>query len=523
MIKIILKIKLFFLFSLIFVVGSSSAYPIHYIPVDDEYYQWYRWLQFDTEFHAQHPFSTHYRLFQNQKLLSDSSGQVSPELLWASRLLTETRSDCSSDMMGVLSLRNQTVTVQHTGLSDSLTDRLKAAFSLEYRLTTRLSFFSRFYADTRGLHDSRYPGHRWGASNSDLAGMNDITVLIYRHPRWGDLTLGKQPLYWGHPTSGALMLSDNAPPMTMIHYQKQSRRFIFTYFTAQLNDIFTQPNNDYYKERINRYLSAHRLDFQLTPAVQIALSEMVLYGGQSRKLEWYYLNPFSIYFLEQFTAALPFTSESSEDDNLFLDLEFFWKVHPRWNLYLDWFIDDFQYDMVSEPNEISFTVGSEYMMNHGWLHGYWSMEYTRINNWVYGQNKVWNRYLHYHSIIGHYMGPDGHQLQTRFQSVLGRHWMAALAGAWQAKGEGSVYDDRGSVVPDTQFPSGIVTSRYRMELSLTWRPSLSKQVRTSFGWEHAKNLNHQAGDRDTGLSFQLELIWQQPVTPLLHSLIDQLR
>lgn len=519
-----IRLNTLLLFFILYYIGMtpSQAYHINYIPVDEDMYHWYRLMQFDPGFYTDHPYSTQYYLYQDQLNLKTLDLQSrSPELSWASKLLYQNQSINPSNLMSLLSFKNQTEYVQHHHQSDSLISRLRITFSLEYRLNSQLSFFSRFYADTKGLKDSQYPGHRWGASNSDLAGMNDIAILIYRHPFWGDFTLGKQYLYWGHPSSGALMLSNNSPPMNMIHYQKKRKSYLFTYFTAQLNDIFPQENNDYYQERINRYLSAHRLDIQLTKKIQLALSEMVLYGGNSRKIEWYYVNPFSIYFLEQFTTVLPFTSESSEDDNLFLDLELFWKIKPQWNVYLDWFIDDFQYDMVSEPNEISFTAGIDYLLNHRFFHGYWNIEYTRINNWVYGQNKPWNRFLHYNSIIGHYMGPDGHQIKTEFQSVLNPQFQTRFTGTWQAKGQGSLYDERESVVPDTRFPSGIVTRSYQLELSLIYQPLISHQIWIGMKWEKIKNLHHDPGNQDTGLSVNLGFTYHWLTNPLIRSVFHQ--
>ena len=113
------------------------------------------------------------------------------------------------------------------------------------------------------------------------------------------------------------------------------------------------------------------------------------------------------YYVEQYKQYV--------DDNSLWNLEFaltFWKNKE---FYGELLIDDFQYDFVSEPHQMGLTLGTKLADFLGWQGSYWNLQYTRIGTFVYGQQKLWNRYTYQDVVLGHVLGSDFDQWQGSFE------------------------------------------------------------------------------------------------------------
>lgn len=157
-------------------------------------------------------------------------------------------------------------------------------------------------------------------------------------------------------------------------------------------------------------MAGHRIDWQPTNRLEFAVSEIVLYGGDARGIEWQYLNPILPYYATQHNADW--------DDNVMFvfDLETIPVNGVR--LYSSALIDDFQYSEDADgENAWGVILGCH-------LSGLKSdrtdcrIQYTKLNRWVYTHRVTENQYTHFGSIIGHRLGNDSDELYFELSNYL---------------------------------------------------------------------------------------------------------
>ncbi len=319
----------------------------------------------------------------------------------------------------------------------------------------------------------------------------------YTYIKWGFkggwLLMGRYPLKWGPSPDVSLLLGDNSPSFDQLQVGVQVGRLRFICLSTKLDTL----------EGANRYLSAHRIELRARQGLYVGLSEVVLYGGEKRGPELYYLNPLTIYYGEQFNHKV--------DDNILLGGDFSWYT-PWGRLYGELMVDDFQYDLHSEPQQIGLNGGIDLVTSRGvWL----NIEYTRVNNWVYGQNKPWNRYTYWGKVIGWEMGPDADQLSSAFLYPLSKSLWMKVSIRLRRKGEGRVETSQSSAVPwPKSFPSGVVERNLKLgaEVGCLSLPFL--WFRFGLQVEREWNRGNIKGKGFTSPGFELELSyrWKKPTT-----------
>jgi hypothetical protein len=259
-----------------------------------------------------------------------------------------------------------------------------------------------------------------------------------------------------------------------------------------------------------RYLVAHRFNWRPRSNIELAASEVMLFGGFDRSFEWNYLNPLLPYYWEQLN--------DDTNDNPLWNLELSWRVIDGLKLYGEWMIDDFQIDFHSEPHQIGVLAGIAWIprvldgriMVNG--------EYQRINTYVYGQDRPWNRYFHHRDVngdaigIGSSLGPDADRITFLPAYHLSNHIDLTARLDFVRRGQYSFSDPQPSGVPKgTPFPSGVVDRETRLSAGtrLRWRGEIVADAQ--MGYYNLENRAHVLSDDVNGLFFQFKLnvlIWK---------------
>jgi hypothetical protein len=321
----------------------------------------------------------------------------------------------------------------------------------------------------------------------------DNAALYFQHDGFF-ASAGRSFVLWGPDSRDALLLSDHAPAPDRLWLGYHSSCFRFDFVAAKLSGIYGRT------DQLNRFLSAHRVSFRKSGWFEIGISEVVLYGGYGRQLEWHYLNPFLPYYLEQWNHRT--------DDNLFLscDLSVYWPKRAR--VFAELMADDFQIDFVSEPHQVAYKLGIDALEPFAISRLFTHLSYTRVNPTVYGQNKERNLYLHYGEPIGYFGGND----QDRWLALLRYHFSVELDGELEferlRKGEGRIErHDEQAVEYTDQFPTGIVEKATALTLRLRYfLPSLIEgHLETTY--RHFEDYGHVVGRDHDRLEFNLLVSW----------------
>jgi hypothetical protein len=385
---------------------------------------------------------------------------------------------------------------------DSSYGRLQARFEVGLQFGRRFALKDRVVIDNKAEKERRYQGREW---KSHLTGVLDqaYTNIDLKYLRF---LLGRDHIRWGPGREDVLLLSDQIPPFDMVKIEGKAGSFKLLFFTTVLDQVYVPPMH--YRLSgfwAKRYLSGHRLNLKLKMGVEMGISEVVLYGGNNRDIEPYYLNPILPYYGEQ--------HNNYHDDNILwgFDISLFWFRNKE--IYFELLVDDFQYDFESEPHQTGFQIGLKWAQPFGWQRGLANLEYTKINNWVYGQNKAQNRYTYHGYGIGSILGPDADRWSYRLIYHLTKDIDMSLQGQYRRKGEGRIDIPQDPAVSyPNKFPSGIVEKTNTHRLTFTYQPSANLKLDLSVGFNNIENLGNESGRKADALVFKAQLglnLWKE--------------
>ncbi|MDD4050905.1 MAG: capsule assembly Wzi family protein [candidate division Zixibacteria bacterium] len=360
--------------------------------------------------------------------------------------------------------------------------------------------------------DPAYTGKKYRG----LAGEIALGAVFYRNGKIA-VTLGRLRPVWG-PRPVNLVLSATADPLDLLSASYNTEHLAFHFLFARLDksrpdslDLIRFPD---YSFADNRYLAAHRLDIKLHRRLRVGLTETIVFGGEGRSPELYYLNPLQIFHAAQVNEKV--------DDNTILGFDF--TALPGWGtvLYGQCIIDDFQIDDNSqgdhEPNEWGIMAGLFKAGKIGSMLPDVRIEYVRLTNRTYHQFYPRNRYIFHDKPLGHPLGPDADSL-----ALSARFWPNAalwteLELAYRRHGEGSLnnpWDEPWMAVAGDyheSFPTGTVEKTASIALRIGGFIPLAYSRNHLFftldtGWSDITNHRNIAGRSTTTAWIDFSLTW----------------
>jgi len=376
-----------------------------------------------------------------------------------------------------------------------------------------LGMLSFFNLDRAKAIDPSYTGKKYRG----LAGDLETAALFYTSEKV-TVALGRFRVFWG-PQPVNLSLSETVEPLDQLAASYHIGRLTFNFLFARLDgsrptavDSIALPDRTFSD---NRYLAAHRLDIRLHRRLRMGLFETVLYGGEGRPPELYYLNPLQFFHAAQLNE--------NKDDNTTIGFDFICLPGKGTNIYGQLLVDDFQIDRKAqgdqEPNEIGLMVGAFKTGKVGTLLPDLKAEYVRITNRTYNQIDPVNRYLFRNKVIGHPLGNDVDSLSLKARFWPEKTSFIELEAAYRRRGEGSIYkpwdqpwiDITGSY--HEPFPTGVVEKAALVAVRASGYLPLSSYTRRHFfltldaGAGSIKNSDHISGKSATTAWFNIKLAW----------------
>lgn len=222
--------------------------------------------------------------------------------------------------------------------------------------------------------------------------------LTYSH-RDFTISTNRQPVYWGYSPDNSSILSDNTNPLPYVEWTTGMKHLRFKFMHARLS-----PNAAIVQDTSNtrRNLSAHRVEFDISPNFEFAFNEMIVYAH--RDFELGYLNPLNFLYTEEHAQG--------DRDNLLMALDFKWRVIPGLTTYGSWLIDELDwYKLFSGwwGNKFIFQIGGTYYpkANLPSL----GMEFTAGRPWTYSHRYPVNSFTSAGRVLGLKAGPNTQTLR----------------------------------------------------------------------------------------------------------------
>ncbi|MBT3268005.1 hypothetical protein HN371_12665 [Candidatus Poribacteria bacterium] len=321
-------------------------------------------------------------------------------------------------------------------------------------------------AHVRGGQTAQFRTRVWNPGDLLPSGgyVADFTRAFVRMPVAGvTVTVGRQPFRWGPGRSGALTLSDASPALDGVSLSGRFGPVLGTAVFATLNRLWHDDGDRRYLAR--RYFSAHRLHWQLSERLEIGVMDTVLYGGDGRQVEPYYLNPVLPFYASQFNATSD-GNAATLDDNAMIGADVRWTPAPDWSAYGELLIDDFAYDADSDdPNALAWMVGCH---RAGlWTRGEARVEYARAGRYTYTHLRQENQYTHYGASLGPILGNDADTLSAEAAWWVSPDSRLSLRVEQRRKGDSGV-DDRYRGETATGFLRGAASTTRTARLG-GWR------------------------------------------------------
>ena len=310
-------------------------------------------------------------------------------------------------------------------------------FGFYFNLTDNHFFRDVDYPHLEVLEESGLPYHTRGmrGEHPQSFDINENVAYLNITHKYFSVMFGRDYNQWGSGRRSQLMLSTNAPIYDQIKLSVRYWRFKYTHITAFLQYISPEARLQIKNsEPIDTYWAGNRLEFYIAKNIQLGLQESVVYGNQSLKPG--YLNPIAFYkSVEHFNG---------DRDNGGLGIDLAWRVFPGFKVTGEWFMDDLSTDKLGSNffgNKFGWQGGALWVDPLGLPGSDIMFEYARIKPYVYSHTvQDYNKYKHYDTILGHYIGPNSDDVYLRLRYAPHRRVRLELDFERYRHGQ-NVYDD----------------------------------------------------------------------------------
>jgi len=262
---------------------------------------------------------------------------------------------------------------------------------------------------------------------------SDVKGSISFNWSWGNVSLIKDYVQWGHGEFGQLIMSDKAPSYPQLRLNLNPVSWLrFSYIHGWLNSLVLDSAAFYYtypgtpnqllrESYFSKYIAANLITVTPWDRIDISAGNAIVYSGDLRPE---FFIPFMFYkFMDHNTGR---GDVGDGNGMLFFDLSV--KYPEKFKFYSTLFIDVTEIRNILENNFnntwIGLTLGGK-AVDLLFPNLDLTVEYTRINPWVYEHKDQLTNYKHLDFTLGHWLGQNADQIriQADYQLIRGLKFM----------------------------------------------------------------------------------------------------
>ncbi len=249
------------------------------------------------------------------------------------------------------------------------------------------------------------------------------TVQLRFYTSLGEWRIGQAPVRWGGGYSGAMLLSDNAPPLLHADYRKDWHlgKRLGTWHFEQMAGIFEEDGS-------RRYLMARRLYRDLSPRWQIAFAE----AFKANKLPDGLVAAVAPFYLYQLVYTWWRYDNNDEWFNYLASVQASYRFGSQ-RMYAELLLDDMQAPRwltryrYNVPRKSGVLFGYQVRLPRG---GQFALEVAHTDGdpggGTYNFKNPQNRWTYRDAVLGHPVGVNRDMLWLRFDTPVGRHGYLAV-------------------------------------------------------------------------------------------------
>ncbi|CAN5669594.1 hypothetical protein BH10BAC5_BH10BAC5_14440 [soil metagenome] len=265
--------------------------------------------------------------------------------------------------------------------------------------------------------------------------------LRYQTPKdWLSLTVGREAVYQGFGYIDRIFLSKNTVPFDMIKLDLSYKSLSYSYFYGMLkgDSLGTQINW--------KNIATHRLDLKFSNKVKAGFFESIITTNNPFSLNL--INPVSFLISADLNSGV--TNTYANNSLLGFDIE----INPMKNLGFQStiLIDDlnistlFNIDQTSNDNKFGYQVGVKWYEAFNVPNIDLSVEYTRLDPFVYSHRDNKNGYTNYNLSLGHELSPNSDEIAANANINISSRINLQFLVQYQRSGEGFIYDNQGNII-----------------------------------------------------------------------------
>ena len=353
----------------------------------------------------------------------------------------------------------------------------------------------------QGDHSLDYLGSAY--ERSGVSGRMNTAFIRIQDDRY-TFQMGRAPVIWGATNTNSIIQSGMAPSYDHMNGQLMLGDFHIEVLAGQLGSEYLADGT-----RIKRLIAGHQVNWlSKGKSLLLGVGEQIIYTGQNRSLELYYINPFVPYVFTAFEKDEENIS-SGDNDNSIIFMYGRYNLKPNWSLYAEMLIDDYQLDNTGRQHALGLNMGLDWGTKIFNRITTGTISYTRINSWTYihsGQFTNWENSNH---PIGYYYGPDAESFGFQIEHWLSSAWLIKLNYHYVVKGSNLLSSAWGNNATDDEgFPMRPVQYYHFGEYSLS---RFMKYGILEAGWKNMPYANEVAYDGQNftnyGLYIKYQLVW----------------
>jgi len=221
----------------------------------------------------------------------------------------------------------------------------------------------------------------------------------------GNIAFKAEPLLWGNGRI-PIILSDNVPPFTMLSWDKQLGKSRFSFFHGSILPAESDTMINGLITYEDKYLVGHRWEIATSEKLQVAFTEMLVYGGRDPEL---------MYFLPTiFLWPVQHNMTSQSEDNILWFIEGQYFPRNGLKLYGTFMIDELNTKEMFGKYYGNRWAGQTGAHIAGNLLSYPTdlrMEWTASRPWSYTHRvPIYGTYTHNGRCLGFEHGPNSQLL-----------------------------------------------------------------------------------------------------------------
>jgi hypothetical protein len=216
-----------------------------------------------------------------------------------------------------------------------------------------------------------------------------------------NLFAGRLSRNFGMPGEASLILSNEAFSFDQLVFTFRNKAFKYTYLFSRLNDIYGYDIRDSLPkfQWSKRFLSLHRFDISLSNKLEIAFTDVILFGGKDAFPQFQYLNPTNFLFMSKMSDRKGYEEGTA---NALMCFDIYYKPSNSLTLFGQFLIDDMDFTKSLRalyPDRIGYSGKVVYCDLFPASQFY--LSYNRISNWTYTSFYNWGNYTYYGKSMGY--------------------------------------------------------------------------------------------------------------------------